>query len=783
MAQLFGIGVDSTNTLASSATTVIGVTTAGSDTPTATRPGRLFGGDYSASPFLTLQSAINSISKNRQHRAVVTLGTGTFVGAQLAAFSGGIGIDPLNTGVDLLVKDALVIKATQTLATLTTGDNSGTAGPGTSTQVIQKPTISANYTASNLAGRFFVIVSGGGASTDSDIPNIFPIISNTTTSFTLSRPAPGVDSTTVFQITNSGSTLTSRSPGQSLACLDIVGCDTPIRIVGVKFDDATNAFWASLVRLSRKVTFYACDITAAIDTGISAAMSGWVELDNCIIRHAGSGGFVVTDSDKVLTRGLYSLGGLVSTRDCRHVKVQGWFDGCAGGAINIQDSQYAVLDADISNSTVTIPVDLRNVTQGFFTSLSGTNAGLAGQVAVNFGGSGQFYVSGTTITTAHASNYTIESTSGNTWATLASYYKTDRRGNTVVTSDFTQESVQGQFNINGVFNALQDANFGGKAIYYGLVYYPILVSQTAYASGGQASALECGYNTTQVTTAAESRASVKYRANLDIAGCEQLVFNDSTNIVNLYPPSGGFINSLAVNTPIQVPPKSMVIGRTLTGGATIRALRLAETFDPANKFELYFDFVNSLSSCFTSFTLNSGTVAAIPSETQSPGIIQMATVAATGTGLIYGNTSYLVDTGPFTAKFRARVSAAATGGQDYDAYIGVTSQVDQTGPGVGAYFYHSSADSSWIARTKQAGTTSTDTAIAVPAATFQTFQIEFDADCTSVQFFIDGTLVATHTANIPTAVVAPSFGITKTAGSTSITLDVDYVRLEQFIAR
>lgn len=161
----------------------------------------------------------------------------------------------------------------------------------------------------------------------------------------------------------------------------------------------------------------------------------------------------------------------------------------------------------------------------------------------------------------------------------------------------------------------------------------------------------------------------------------------------------------------------------------------------------------------------------------------MATVAATGTGLIYGNTSYLVDTGPFTAKFRARVSAAATGGQDYDAYIGVTSQVDQTGPGVGAYFYHSSADSSWIARTKQAGTTSTDTAIAVPAATFQTFQIEFDADCTSVQFFIDGTLVATHTANIPTAVVAPSFGITKTAGSTSITLDVDYVRLEQFIAR
>jgi len=787
MSAQYGFEVDSSNALASSGTTYVNVSSGGTNSPSLARPQKLFAGDYSASPFLTLQAALDSISKNRQHRALITIATGTYVGAQMAAFVGNIGIDTLNTSLDLLVKDAVVVKGTNTLATLTTGDNTGTAGPGTTTQVIQKPTISANYTATNLANRLFVITGGGGASTDPDVPAMYVIASNTTTSFTLTRPAPGVDGTTTFQIINCGTTLTSRDIALDLSALDIVGCDAPIRIVGIKFDDVTNSFWNSIVRMSRKVTFYGCDFTNAIDTGVAAAFGGWIELDNCITRITATAGLTAQDMDKVVVKGLSSVGSLVSARDCRYVKVQGLFEGCADGAINVTDAQYAVIDATVNNSTVTVPVDIRNVSQGFFTSLTGTNAALVLQPAVNFGGSGQYYVNGVTITTGYAYNYTIESANPNTWASLSGYYQTDRRGNTVVTSDFTKESVQGTFQINGTFNALQDSNFGGKAIYYGYVYYPIVTAQTAYASGGQASATTLGLNTSVYTTVAENRASAKYAANLDIGGVEQLLFNDGLNTMNVYPPSDGFIDGLDVNTPIQATPRSLVIARTTTGGGTLRAFVLSEDFNPKFLHSEFEDFMRPLATFATApFTVNSGTIANIPSETQTPGIIQLSTggVSATGAATLFGDQGYYVDSGAMRYKARARLSAASSVGQAYKTYIGLSDLVDDTSPGEGIYFFHDENSANWFAVTNAAGTTSTDTTIAVAANQFYTLEIEIDADATGVQFFIDGVLVATHTANIPTAqTTALTFSMIKSVGTTARNLDVDYVKFDHYLVR
>ncbi len=72
--------------------------------------------------------------------------------------------------------------------------------------------------------------------------------------------------------------------------------------------------------------------------------------------------------------------------------------------------------------------------------------------------------------------------------------------------------------------------------------------------------------------------------------------------------------------------------------------------------------------------------------------------------------------------------------------------------------------------------TITDTGVAAVAdGSYNTFLTRVN-DSTSVQFFINGTLVATHTTNLPTTQVCPQVAIQKTAGTTSRTLFVDWVR-------
>ena len=65
----------------------------------------------------------------------------------------------------------------------------------------------------------------------------------------------------------------------------------------------------------------------------------------------------------------------------------------------------------------------------------------------------------------------------------------------------------------------------------------------------------------------------------------------------------------------------------------------------------------------------------------------------------------------------------------------------------------------WFAVTRTANLeTATDTTIA-QATTYKTFKTVMNAAGTSVEFFIDGVSRATHTTNIPNAVITPSIGV------------------------
>lgn len=95
------------------------------------------------------------------------------------------------------------------------------------------------------------------------------------------------------------------------------------------------------------------------------------------------------------------------------------------------------------------------------------------------------------------------------------------------------------------------------------------------------------------------------------------------------------------------------------------------------------------------------------------------------------------------------------------------------------------SDDNWRAITRHDGTeTATDTGVAAKELTggdsMQVLAIEADEDGAEVRFYIDGTLEATHTTNIPgdNDSMGPGLAILKSAGTTERRVGVDWLRIE-----
>jgi hypothetical protein len=136
------------------------------------------------------------------------------------------------------------------------------------------------------------------------------------------------------------------------------------------------------------------------------------------------------------------------------------------------------------------------------------------------------------------------------------------------------------------------------------------------------------------------------------------------------------------------------------------------------------------------------------------------------------------------AHFRVRIPTLNDGTQRFYTVIGwkasASANDNQT-----AYFTYdldgtqtgSSASVNWQTVSALGGNREwTTTSSAVPANTWQTLSIR--ATTTAIQFYIDGTLVSTHTTRIP-ATGRMHMQIFKTNGTTARFLDVDYATFNQ----
>jgi len=242
----------------------------GNDVPTSSRPPRIVSGDFSSLPFKTIQAAIDALPKIILHRVDITIGSGTFAGFYLMGFSG----SSPNANINII--------GSHIEAVLSDGASSGTAGTGSISSQISKPTGADDWVVNSLRGLFIKINTGGGTSTDPYIPAVRAISGNRSDAVFF-EPISGISDSTSFSIVDSDTTI-ELSP-------DVVTSNTCILISG-------NTCKINLYNLTPTNDGY-------MDHGVLAENNKHCSINNFVLEKSTPNGTVKTN-----------LNNTFSTNDC-----------------------------------------------------------------------------------------------------------------------------------------------------------------------------------------------------------------------------------------------------------------------------------------------------------------------------------------------------------------------------------------------------------------------------------------------------------------------------------
>lgn len=172
-----------------------------------------------------------------------------------------------------------------------------------------------------------------------------------------------------------------------------------------------------------------------------------------------------------------------------------------------------------------------------------------------------------------------------------------------------------------------------------------------------------------------------------------------------------------------------------------------------------------------------------------PGQIRLTTgTTTTGRSAIHHvQNTVRLGGGVWTIGWGALPTTLSTGTDRYQLFIGLIDNPAAANQADAVYFLYdeggvstgSAASANWqCVTTKGSVRTFTTTSVAVSTTTWADLEIRLNAAGTSVDFLINGTVVATHTTNIPTSaseLCTPGAGILKSAGTNARTVDLDYV--------
>jgi hypothetical protein len=213
--------------------------------------------------------------------------------------------------------------------------------------------------------------------------------------------------------------------------------------------------------------------------------------------------------------------------------------------------------------------------------------------------------------------------------------------------------------------------------------------------------------------------------------------------------------------------------------------------DPNRIYKMHWEFLESSPANAGWTVTSSGAGAASATSTtgvdateKCMGVVQSSSgTTATGrSSVMLDPASTLFGSAELRLIHRFQVDTLSTVTEAFTAYHGFT-DVAAAGDQVdGAYFRYTDVGASpnWKCVTRSNSTeTVTDSGVAA-VTTFEKFEIVVNAAGTSVAFKINGTTVATHTTNIPTAAnrfTGVGWKIEKSVGLTSRMVRADYVAL------
>lgn len=393
----------------------------GSDTPTASRPGRLVSGDYQSEPFATIQAAIDALPPVCPDIVNIYVAAGNYAGFQAR-------------GVNAY---SIAVRGTQAQVTPTTGSATGTATSGTAKSLTLT---GATWTADDFQGKFVEITAGTGAG------QWFIIATNTadTLHFAASmNPAP--DATSVFRITEPTTVFTSGEPlygaafyhANSLGTVSIrdfevngptfgflhlysnssmslTRCVTNGCYWSYAGQNTLSNSWSQIGALNS--TGHPIQLVACLTGANSAFDSGWLivnasggstnglAVNSCLlfsvagvyIKNCGNNGVYLVDQNSSLINGLM-------------------IDGCADGLWMVR-ARNRLYDAEIKNNTG-CGVSLGDMSKLESSSgLIGSGNGTWG-VKMEGGTNNRMGTSGAPTITGTTGDFTLDASATKTWST------------------------------------------------------------------------------------------------------------------------------------------------------------------------------------------------------------------------------------------------------------------------------------------------------------------------------------------------------------------------------
>lgn len=356
----------------------VAVSTSGSDTPTSNRPATVVSGNYAAYPFATIQGALNALPKVlNSNYCLVQIGIGSFAGYTVQGFCGG---------------GTLVLQGSFATSAIT-GSSSGVAGTGTSTTIVSLPNGGTNWSNSSLRGHIFQINSGAGASTDSNVPTMRPINSNTTNTLTV-YSVPGMNNTTSFSIVNVATTLTAcpSSPISGKAtCANYIENTVLVKTLGLNV--AVTGDYGIYSTLNTRVEFTACPLTNTSSVGSFYSVNdSYCLFNDTFITN--SAGITVLGAPNAEVQRLTNDAASILIQQCPNVLTVSDANGCTSTALQILQANYANVTLNANNCT-TSPFVAQSI-------LRMTNSGLTGATNTGYGclfsKGGSYNCSGATLT-------------------------------------------------------------------------------------------------------------------------------------------------------------------------------------------------------------------------------------------------------------------------------------------------------------------------------------------------------------------------------------------------